>query len=299
MQPRGRRIDRTGGEEYGRAEHLVKMTADLARRVGRCWFGRRSATADVQQYGLDLEPQEAATAWHECKSRQQAKVDQTLAELDNLRASIFRILEKQVRARARNGLIAGKMQIAEALASAGEVRSMQVDIQKSTIALVKAIGDSSRQEHQAVKRVLNQLAFGEMIAAVSECDKLVQAKTIEELPATVGTRGRRARSSGSGRCSTLFAARSGRACGRKTWSATCRPKREKLEAQRSTEKALEQQNRSSGAENLAKAPVEDFAEARDQLIKALEAAEDDWSRFMTELNAFISCPSRTSPTRRA
>lgn len=286
-----------GGKNTVVLEHLVKMTADLAKPGQTVLV--RATIRDCRmfnEYGLDLKPQEAVTAWHEVQIiDQQAKVDQTLAELDNLRASIFRILEKQVRARARNGLIASKMQIAEALASAGEVRSMQVDIQKSTIALVKAIGDSSRQEHQAVKRVLNQLAFGEMIAAVSECDKLVQAKTIEELPATVGqlglTQGKiievlRAMLDVVRRAQTEeLAEMKDRQVG--DLPPEAREKLEKLNE--ALEKALEQQKKVvEAAENLAKAPVEDFAEARDQLIKALEAAEDDWSRFMTELNTDLS-----------
>ncbi|MDD4268655.1 MAG: hypothetical protein PHO07_15225 [Pirellulales bacterium] len=286
-----------GGKNTVVLEHLVRLTADLAR-PGQTLLVRATIRDRrmFNEYGLDLKPQEAATAWHEVQIiDRQAKVDQTLAELDNLRASIFRILEKQVRARARNGLIAGRVQIAEALAAAGEVRSMQVDIQKSTIALVKAIGDSSRQEHQAAKRGLNQLAFGEMIAAVSACDKLVQAKTMEQLPATVGqlglTQGKiievlRAMLDVVRRAQTEeLAEMEDRQVG--DLPPEAREKLEKLNE--ALEKALEQQKKVvDAAENLAKAPVEDFAEARDQLIKALEAAEDDWSRFMTELNTDLS-----------
>jgi hypothetical protein len=55
------------------------------------------------------------------------------------------------------------------------------------------------------------------------------------------------------------------------------------------DEALERQKKVvEAAENLAKAPVEDFAEESEQLLKALEAAEDDWSKFMKELNTDLS-----------
>ncbi len=61
------------------------------------------------------------------------------------------------------------------------------------------------------------------------------------------------------------------------------------ELEKKLEAALEAQRRVvEAAENLAKAPVEDFTEAEEQLIKALEAAEDEWSRFMTELSTDLS-----------
>ena len=277
--------------------HLLALTADVAK-PGQSVLLRASVRDRrmFNDFGLDLRPQEAMTGWHTVRIvDEQSKVDAALEKLDSLRGALFQILEKQVRARARNALVATKTQIDEAARSAEGVRSMQVDIQKSSIALVKSISDVEREDHQAIKRILNQLAFGEMLKAVSQCDTLVKAKGIDELAAPVGELGLTQ--------GTIIETL------RKMLDITRRAQTEELaemknrqvgdlppEAQQklddlnnALEKAMEQQKKVvEAAENLAKAPVEDFSEEKEQLVKALQAAEDDWSKFMAELNTDLS-----------
>ena len=56
----------------------------------------------------------------------------------------------------------------------GRIRTQQIDIQKGTVDLVQSIGPTERQERLAIKRVLNGLAFGDMLQAVTRCDELVK-----------------------------------------------------------------------------------------------------------------------------
>ncbi len=277
--------------------HVMALAAEIAG-PGETVLLRASVRDRrmFNDFGLELLPQESVTGWHSVHLvDEQARVDAALAKLDSLRDALFKILDEQIRARGRNALIATKTRIDEAVASADGVRSQQVDIQKSSIALVKSIGDVDREDHQAIKRILNQLAFGEMLKAVSQCDTLVKAKQIDELPATVGELGLT-----QGTIIDVL---------RKMLDVARRAQTEELaemknrqvgdlppEAQKklddlnnALEKAMEQQKKVvEAAENLAKAPVEDFAEAKDQLVKALQAAEDDWSKFMAELNTDLS-----------
>ncbi|MHB8902776.1 MAG: hypothetical protein ACYC6Y_28785, partial [Thermoguttaceae bacterium] len=247
-------------------------------------------------FGLELLPQETVTGWHAIRVvDEKAEVDAVLEKLDGLREALFKILEEQVRARARNALIVGQLQIDEAVASAADVRSLQVDVQKSSIALVKSIGDAEPQDHQAIKRALNALAFGPMLKAVSQCDALVKAKQIDQVPATVGELGLTQGAIIEALQKMLDLARRAQTeelAEMKNRQAGDLPPdaRKKLDdLNNALEKAMEQQRKVvEAAENLAKAPVEDFAEAKDQLIKALQAAEDEWSKFMTELNTDLS-----------
>ena len=256
-----------GGKNTVVLEHLVRLTADLAR-PGQTLLVRATIRDRrmFNEYGLDMKPQEAATAWHEVQIiDRQAKVDQTLAELV---ACGRRSSDSEGVRAGRNGLIAGRVQIAEALAAAGEVRSMQVDIRNRRS---PGQGDRRQQppEHQA--------AAGPQPVGVrrddrrgSACDKLVQAKTMEQLPPPSaawvdagqdhrGSAGdaRRGSSGTDGK-----ACRDGRPPGRRH-----RPKRREAgEAQRGTGKALEQQKKVVDAAEGWPRP-RSFAEARDQLIR--------------------------------
>ncbi len=277
--------------------HLLALAADVAK-PGQTLLVRATVRDRrmFNDFGSDLKPQESATDWHTVRIMdEQAQADAALEKLDSLRGALFKLLEKQVRAQARNALIATKTQIAKAVASAENVRTMQLDIHKSSIALVKSISDVKREDHQAIKRILNQLAFGEMLKAVSHCDTLLKAKGIDDVPGPVGELGltqgtiidtlrkmlditRRAQTE-------ELAEMANRQVGDLPPDT-----RKKLEdINNALDKAMEQQKKVvEAAENLAKAPVEDFSEAKKQLVKALQAAEDDWSKFMTELNTDLS-----------
>ncbi len=277
--------------------HLMALSPEIARPGQTVQI--RASVRDrrmFNDFGLELLPQESVTAWHSAGVvDEKAKVEETLEKLDSLRSALFEILQQQVRARALNALVAAGTQIDEALAAAGQVRSMQVEIQKSSIALVKSIGDTQREDHQAIKRSLNQLAFGEMLKAVSECDTLVKAKRIDELPATAGDLGLTQAAIIDVLSKMLDVARRAQTeelaemKDRLTGDLPPEARKTLDDLNSALEKAMQQQRKVvEAAENLAKAPVEDFAEAKQQLVKALEAAEDDWSRFMTELNTDLS-----------
>ncbi len=259
----------------------------------------RATVRDRRNFGgweLDLRPQQAASGWHAIEViDEEAEVNATLEQLDSLRGALFKMLEKQIRAQARAALVPRAKQIEQATAEAGQVRTLQVEIQKSSIGLVKSIGQSEREDYQAIKRILNQLAFGEMLKAVQQCDGLVKIELLEGFPQPVGelieTQQRvigvlRKMLDITRRAQTEELAEMKH---RRT-SDLPDDARQKLDALKAAlDKALEEQRKViEASENLAKAPVEDFAEEKEQLLKTLEAAEDDWSKFINELNTDLS-----------
>ena len=66
--------------------------------------------------------------------------------------------------------------------------------------------------------------------------------------------------------------------------------KEKLEAiRKKLDKFLAQQKKIiEASENLAKTPVEDFTAKEEELLKGMAAAEDDWAKFMKELQSDLS-----------
>ncbi len=58
-----------------------------------------------------------------------------------------------------------------------DVRTRQIDIQKSTAELAKSIGATDRKERLTIKRVLSGLAFGDMLEAVALCDAMLKGHT--------------------------------------------------------------------------------------------------------------------------
>jgi hypothetical protein len=251
---------------------------------------------DIGHWGLDLKPQKNQSGWHSIRIvAEEAKSSEALEQLDSLRGQIWKILEKQIRAKVHAAMILHKEALAERTALAGDVRTMQVDVQKASIELVKSIGNTDREERRAVKRILNQLAFGDMLDAVEQCDDLAKVNTPEgfrrPVPALNETQARiidvlRKLLDVARRAQSEELAEMEKRLGGDL-PADVRQKLEDL--QNKLEEALEQQKKVlEASESLAKAPVEDFAEEAEQLLKALEAAEDDWSKFMKELNTDLS-----------
>lgn len=250
----------------------------------------------VRDWGLDLRPQEATSPWHEIRLEDpRQKKEERAKELANLRIELFRILEKQIRANAQTARLRLVGSLAEATASARTVRDLQVDIQKSTLALVKGIGPDAPQEHQKLKPALSRLAFGEMLEAINHAEELARAKTEETLTQTVDAllpvqnkiiNALRELLDQFRAAEMEVLAELGKRRGDDLPEET-RKKFEELE--KKLEAALQAQRRVvEAAENLAKAPVEDFTEAEEQLMKALAAAEDEWSRFLNELSTDLS-----------
>jgi hypothetical protein len=278
-------------------DHTLKLTEELAK-PGQTVLVRAVArdSRDFSGWGLDLKPQEALSGWHTIRIvDEEVRNEAVLQQLDDLRTAIFKILQKQIRAQARNALIRHANEMAECTARVGDVRGLQIDVQKSSIGLAKAIGLSQRQEHKVVKRSLNKLAFGEMLIAVQQCDGMLKidmpdgfGEPVTQLHATQGRIvealrelldvSRRARSK-------ELAEMGHRAEGDLPDDA-----RQKLDdINKALEEALEMQKKVvEASENLAKAPVEDFSEAKEQLLAAMAAAEDAWGKFMTELNTDLS-----------
>ncbi len=79
-------------------------------------------------------------------------------------------------------------------AVAGEVRKRQVEIQKAAADLAVSIKDEDKEDRGTIKRVLHQLAAGEMLLAVAQSDallKLADAKAYAEpVAALVATQDR-------------------------------------------------------------------------------------------------------------
>ena len=104
----------------------------------------------VSDWGLDLKPQETAGSWHAIKIvAKEAEAASSLEQLDRLRTAIFELLEKQIRARAAAGAMAKP-----SASAVTDVRTQQIDIEKSTVELVKTIGPDDRKERLTIKRVL-------------------------------------------------------------------------------------------------------------------------------------------------
>jgi hypothetical protein len=250
----------------------------------------------ITDWGLDLRRQEAASGWHAIRIVvEDAQSAAALEQLEGLRGAIWKILERQIRARVGAASILKREQLAGRAGAVSGVRTQQVDVQKASVALVESIGKTDREERRAIKRILNTLAAGEMVRAVQRCDELVKAKAMGEFDRPV---------------SDLLATQDRIiAMLRKLLDVTRHAQSEVLaemekrpggdlpddtekalqEARNKLDEFLEQQKKViEASENLAKTPVEDFTEEQEQELKELAATEDDWSKFMKELHSDLS-----------
>ena len=189
---------------------------------------------------------------------------------------------------------------------------MQIDIQKTTLDLVKSIGAAEGKERLTIKRVLNGLATGDMLQAVARCDELLKQSTKSDRLAAAGTQPTSpARLAAAGTAATALLSAQDRIIdvlrklldvAREAQSVALSEAKklagselpddtkQKLEELRSKlDKFLEQQKKViEASENLAKTPVEDFSKKEEELLKGLAAAEDDLSKFMNELKSDLS-----------
>jgi hypothetical protein len=253
-------------------------------------------TRNFGEYGLDLKPQEIASGWHLIRIVDpDVEAMAELEQLDSLRGAIWKILEKQIRARVRAAMILKKEDAEEATQMAADVRTDQIEIQKAAIALVKSIGDEDREDRLTVKRILNELAFGEMLEAVQLCDDLAKVRSLEGFAEPVpplNAKQDRIIEVLRGLMDVARQAQSDELAEMKKRPGGDLPPdvQEKLkEARDKLDEFLEQQKKViEASENLAKKPVEDFSEEDEQLLKTLAATESDWSKFMNELNTDLS-----------
>ena len=134
----------------------------------------------INEWGLKLTPQETVGPWQEVKIvSKEDEAAAAIARLEGLRAELLKILAKQIQAR----LIAANIKPRPAVASGrdllGDLRSRQIEIQKSTAAVAKTLDAAERRELRSIKRVLDSLALGGMIEAVALCDEMLKATSAD------------------------------------------------------------------------------------------------------------------------
>jgi hypothetical protein len=250
----------------------------------------------ITDWGLNLRPQESASQWHSIRViAEEAKLSAALEELDNLRGSVWKILESQLRTRVKTADILHRPQASERISTAGDVRAEQLGIQKSAIAVVASIKDADKEERLAIKRALNGLAVGEMIDAVHKCDELVKLKAAEDFDKPVPPLGEVQDKIIDVLRRMLNETRKAQA---EVLSET--PKRlannmpddvkQKLEeTKKKVDEFLKQEKKIIEAtDNLAKKPVEDFTDKDEEALKGLAARQDDWAKMMSDLHSDLS-----------
>ena len=278
-------------------QHRLELPADKIKD-GDTVLVRAIAwdTRDVSDWGLDLKPQQTASAWASIRVvAEEKKAAATFEQIDGLRASIRKILEMQFSARNQTVKIPLEKEVAAATASAGKVRSGQTEIQKSSLDLVKSIPAKDTDERAAIKRVLNGLAFNEMLEAVQQCDELVK---LDQLPALaqavpklnklqdriVETLERMLDATRKAESDTLAEMKK-----HASGNLPDDLKKKFQEDKKKLDQLLEQQKKVvEASENLAKMPTENFSDKEEQLIKKLAATEDDLAKFMKELQTDLS-----------
>jgi hypothetical protein len=253
-------------------------------------------TRDISDWGLDLKPQQTASGWATIRVvAEEKKAAAALEQLDGLRAAIRKILEMQFGARNLSVKIPLEKQAAKAAASSGEVRRSQTEIQKSSIDLAKSIPAKETDERAAIKRVLNQLAFNEMLEAVEQCEGLVKLDGMPAFAQSVPKLNKLQDRIIETLEKILDATRKAESqilSEMKKHPGGNLPDDEKKKFQedkKKLDKLLEQQKKVvEASENLAKKPVENFSEKEEQLLKKLAATEDDLAKFMKELQTDLS-----------
>jgi hypothetical protein len=248
------------------------------------------------ELGRHLGPQETASPWHAIRiAAAEDRSAAALEQLDRLHQAVWKILEKQIRARVDAALIVRKQPLTERAATATDVRTRQIEIQKASLDLAESIGQTDRPHRLAIKRALGSLALGEMLQAVRQCDGLVKLKTTEQFDQPVAgllavqdriiETLRKLLDVARQAQSELLSEMPNRPGGDLPNDA----QRKLQDLRNKLDEALRQQKKLvEAAEDLAKAPVEDFTQQKEQLLEALAAAEDDWSRFITELSTDLS-----------
>ena len=277
--------------------HRLELKADKVK-PGQSVMIRAVAAdkRDFAEWGLDLRPQESASGWHVIKViAPEAKAQAAIEQAESLRSAIWKLLEKQIRTRLTVASIKQKSELAQRTSVSGEVRGQQIEIQKAAMDLVGTIKETDQEDRRTIKRILSQLAFGAMLEAVQLCDELVKQTTVEGFDAPVP----KLMSAQDKIIETLRGLLdvSRQAQGEVLREMAKRPggdlpddTRKKLEEiKKKLEEFLKQQKKViEASENLAKKPTEDFSEQDEQLLKTLAASEDEWSKFMKELQTDLS-----------
>ncbi|MGL4594332.1 MAG: hypothetical protein ACRCUY_06345 [Thermoguttaceae bacterium] len=287
------------GQTQMELEHVLPISEDLVKPGQSVMI--RVVAQDNRVYtnpswGIDLKPQETAGSWRIIRtiSKDDAVKDAS-AQLTSLRDSLRKLMEKQIRNQVRTASIPSKQTIDECAGIAAEDRTIQIELQKEAIRIVKSITNDARTEDMIIKRDLNKLAFGFMTKAIEETDALIKittipdfeepVKSLNELQGKIVAELRRM--TGMARSAEMKALNE---MGFRSEDDLPDDVRKKMSAlKQSLDEALEAQRKVvEAAKNLNKENVEDFSDEEDQLVKQLQAAEDAWEKFTNELNSDLS-----------
>jgi hypothetical protein len=252
---------------------------------------RRRLEIEVAGRKQTLLPQETATPWQEIKLiSSQAKSAAELAQLDQLRAALGKILAQQVKARVAAGGLR-QSPADEPRRIAAEVQVMQTAIQKATVAVADSIGRTEDTYRLDVKHAASKLGLGDMLTAIRQAEALARSPKPEEAHRLTTTQDRildvlrrminEVRRDTAEQLSQM-----------KERPASDLPPdvRQKLQDLKDKLKEfLDQQKKVIEAtENLAKMPAEDFTDKQEKQLQSLAKAEDDWSRFMADKHSDLS-----------
>ena len=159
----------------------------------------------------------------------------------------------------------------------------------------KSIGPTDRQERLAIKRVLNALAFGDMLQAVSRCEELMKLRSPEDFKKPTSALTASQDQIIDVLRKLLDVTRHAQAevlaeMKKRPDSKLPDDVKQKLEEMRGKlDKLLAQQKKVIEAtENLAKVPVEDFTKKEEEALKGMAAAEDNFAKFMKEMHSDLS-----------
>jgi hypothetical protein len=265
----------------------------LVRAVAR---DLRSVDFRVPGKHIQLEPQEQATSWHRVHLlTREARAAETLPQLDAVRKALWQILNKQLQARMQTTRLAKQTSLDQAKPLAEVLRTEQVDIHKATVAVVAKIGDSTDAEQMLIKRVAQKLAFGDMLVAIKQAEKLRAVPEVKQLGGAtselLGTQDRiidvlqRLLNEIRRESAERLAEMKNRPGGDlpNDVQDKLRNLQDKLD-----EFLAQQKKVIEASEDLAKKPVEDFSEEEEKLLEKLAAIEDDWSRFMADQHSDLS-----------
>ncbi|MDR0338621.1 MAG: hypothetical protein LBI18_16235, partial [Planctomycetaceae bacterium] len=247
-------------------------------------------------WGLDLKPQETTSPWRLIRTINQTEaVKETTEQLSVLRDSLRKLMEKQIRNRVRTAQMTEKQTLDERAALAAEDRTIQIEIQKEGIRIVKSIPADGRTEDLMIKRDLNKLAFGSMTKAIEQVDAITKLTAIETFDAPSKELHELQGQIADALRNMIGLARAAETkaldeMGHRNEDDLPDDVRKKMEALKKTvDEAVEAQRKVvEAAQNLNKENVEDFSEEEEQLVKQLHAAEDAWEKFLNELNSDLS-----------
>ena len=251
---------------------------------------------DISRWGIRLRPQEAAGPWHSIRiiGREEKTADD-LRKLRDLRAAVYNILEKQIRTRVAASQISKHNCPKDALRLSEDVRSKQINIQKTTFDLAGSITQTDQKDRLNIKKVLGRLSMGEMVEAVRHCDSLQNVKPPDGFTPTVASLTKTQDEIIDGLRNLLGTVRRAEAempneMKKRYGGDLPDDVEKKLEQMRDrlAEFLKQQKKIIEATENLAKTPVDDFTEEEKQLLEKLAAAEDDWSRFLKDLHSDMS-----------